>query len=164
MAVILELDSPVTFLEEKALSYHRTAAGHAPFSGKYRLHYWGTSESMTLASINGTPDFANTKFYEFLKFRLSDCLYDEEWWDEVPESRSGDSDFFFNAIVKNSYYSGQAEDILKNLPAIRGQNAPAVGQLVNATPGDRVSVLQSKSVLPSNTGYYLRFRVEGRET
>jgi len=165
MGTKLELDTPQLYLKERGITYQRTAASLSRHNDKYRVKYWPSSESITLYPINLTPDFSGEKTYDYLKFRLSDCLYDADWWTEVPEGRDNQSDYFFHSIIKKKNYAGPGKDALANQQDHPGGvKVPTLSKLENAKASLGVNALQSVQSFPENTGYQLRFRFEGRST
>jgi hypothetical protein len=134
---------------------------------KNDMYRWPQTGTYTLQPLNIVTDFSETAHWEALKFRLTDCVYNADWWTEVPDNTNpvhgGPADYFFNAIVKKENWQPKPGGflLLDTLIDIAGQ---AVVSVVNYESGLGVSAIRSSNPLPANQGYCLRFRVDGRST
>ncbi len=131
---------------------------------KNNVYQWGQTGTFTLQPLNLTTDFHETAGWEAIKFRLSDCVYDPDWWTEVPNlvspDRGGPADYFLHLIVKKAHWNPKNNpNLLDTLADIGGM---AVVFAINYESSNGVSVLRSAAALPANQGYCLRFRIDGR--
>lgn len=129
--------------------------------GKNTVYQWPGTGSYTLYPINFSDDYVQTDHWEALKFRLSDCQYDSNWWTEKPEQTNGTSqwDWFFHNVVVNTEIPAPGIDPLVNMANFG--NMPIMPQLLFQSSASQ-SVMASTDSDNGNQGYYLHFYVEGR--
>lgn len=162
------LDQTRTELVELEMSRHVYAREVTLPTTKDLLHQWRHTGTWTLNPVQFTTDFQESKRFEVVKFRLADVNYQADWWTEVPGNTRpdvGPCDYFFNGVVKNtnvpSGFPSPSKFLLLELMIDVGVVATANALAYQQSHG--VTVLQSKKALPANQGYYLKFRVDGKE-
>lgn len=170
MATRAVLDVTRTELTELMATHHRRASEiSVPSNGKNSVYQWPHTGSWTLYPANFTSDYRETKNWEALKFRLADCTYNTDWWTEVPNNTRADvgpSDYFFNAVVKNtnvpSGYPSATNFLL--LQVLTDVAVTAAVNTLNFQQRHAVAVIKSKATMMANQGFDIRFRVDGKET
>jgi hypothetical protein len=104
MATRALLDETRTEIVENPFTRHVYARDINNPASKNLVHRWIYSGVITLMPVNLLADFQENNIWESLKFRLTDCSYNTDYWTETPVNTRGDkgpADWFFNGIVKS---------------------------------------------------------------
>lgn len=128
---------------------------------------WPGTGTWTLQPLQGVTDFYESDHWESIKFRLTDCDYNHDWWNEVPDhvrADFGPCDYFFNQIVRADlvppgFPSKEHPNITDILTPV---GETALINAINREQKHQVAVIRSKAILPANQGYHLRLNLDGR--